>query len=98
MYPKLTAPAERPDIVAIGWLIALAWHQRQEHLQMLHRDVEKPLCVVRMEEELNFFVYGQRAAGTDLGGETDNCTFGALDFDMIDWSAWEQDWYVKVLD
>jgi hypothetical protein len=51
-----------------------------------------------MEEELNFFVYGQRAAGTDLGGETDNCTFGALDFDMIDWSAWEQDWYVKVLD
>jgi hypothetical protein len=33
---------------------------------------------------------------TDLRQDTDN--FMALDFHMIDWSAWEQDGYVQVLE
>jgi len=95
VHPKLTAAPKRPDIVAIGRLIVLAWYQRQEHLQKLHQQVEKPWCVTKMEEELNFFLHGPKVSGTDLGWDTDN--FMALDFDMIDWSAWEQAGYVQVL-
>jgi hypothetical protein len=54
-------------MVAIGILIVLAWYQRQEHLQKLHQQVEKPWCVSRMEEELNFFVHGPKVSDTDLG-------------------------------
>ena len=47
-----------------------------------------------MEEELNVFVHGPKVLDTDLGWDTDDFT---LDFDMIDWSAWEQNGYVQVL-
>jgi len=45
-----------------------------------------------MEEGLAYFLNGSKVPGTDLGWDADN--FMALDFDMIDWSAWEQDGYV----
>jgi hypothetical protein len=95
VHPKLIAAAERPDIIAIGRLIVLAWHQRQEHLHRLHQPVEKPWCVETMEKKLNFTALGPKVSdtGSELG--TDNRF--ALDFDMIDWSAWEQDGYVQVL-
>lgn len=96
VHPKLTTTPERPDIVAIGRLIVLAWHQRQEHLQELCQQAEKPWCVTKMEKNLNFSVRGSKVSGTDLGWDTDKML--PLDFDMIDWSAWEQDGYVQVLD
>lgn len=95
VHPKLVSALERPDIVAIARLIVLAWHQRQGHLQSLHHQVDKPWCVTKMEEELNVLVHGPRVADMDLAWNTDN--FESLDFDMIDWSAWEQEGYVQVL-
>lgn len=95
IHPKLVSPPKRPDILAIGRLIMLAWYQRQEHLQRLHQQVEKPGCVTKFEEELNLFVNGTKGAGTDLGWDTNN--FMDLDFDMIDWTAWEKDGYVQAL-
>jgi hypothetical protein len=95
VHPKLIAAPERPDILAIGRLIVLAWHQREQYLHSLHQQVDKPWCVTKMEEELHIVVHGPNVSGTDMAPNTEN--FMSLDFDMIDWSAWERDGYVQVL-
>ncbi|RDW56719.1 hypothetical protein BP6252_14012 [Coleophoma cylindrospora] len=96
IHPKLTGAPERPDIIAIGRLIVRAWHKRQQYLQMLPQQIEKPWCVTKMERELKFSVYNSEVPGTDLSEDTDNLI--NFDFDMIDWSACEQDGYAQVLD
>jgi hypothetical protein len=95
VHPQLVVTSKRPDIVAIGRLIVLAWRQRQDNLQSLHQQVEKPWCVTKMEEGLKWFVHGPTVLNVDLDPDTDR--FMALDFDMIDWSSWEQEGYVQVL-
>lgn len=91
-HPKLRTFSKRPDTVAIGRLIVLAWYQREEHLQKSHQQVERPWCVIKMEEELRLFVGG---SSMELGNDLES--FSPLDFDCIDWSAWERDGFVKVL-
>ena len=95
VFPNLTVIPERPDVVATKRLIVLAWQPRQEHLQKLHGGVEKPWCVGKMEDELKSFTQGPKVSETDSGWNTDSAA--ALDFDMIDWSAWELEGYVQVL-
>jgi hypothetical protein len=50
-----------------------------------------------MEEELGILVRGanDREADEEAGGQSGN--FGELDFDLIDWAAWERDGFVDVL-
>ena len=73
--------------MAIARLIVLAWYQHQEHLERLHQQPKKPWCVMKMEEGLEFFMNGPKASEKELGWDTDS--FMNVDFDMIDWSAWE---------
>jgi len=95
VHPKLTTALERPDIVAIGRLIVLAWYQRQEYLEEVNEAIDKPKCVVTMEEKLCFYLPGSTASGTDLDWNVDE--FLDLDFDMINWTSWEKDGYTQVL-
>jgi hypothetical protein len=82
---NFTVALKRPNSIGIRHLIVLVWYQHQEHLLKLHQQLEKPWCVTRVEEKLNFFVHGPKVSDTDLGWDIDN--FMALDFDMINWSA-----------
>ncbi|KAH8667074.1 fungal-specific transcription factor domain-containing protein [Xylariales sp. PMI_506] len=95
LHPKLKAAPERADIVAITRLIVLAWHQRQEYLNGLDQQVDKPECVAKMEKDLDRVVRGPKVSETGVGWDSDR--FMDLDFDMIDWSAWEKDGYVQAL-
>lgn len=86
---------ERPDIVGIGRLIVLAWHQRQEYLQQANQALNKPDCVTKMEEKLCLHLPGSTNSDTDFEWNVDD--FMNLDFDMINWMAWEKDGYAQVL-
>jgi hypothetical protein len=72
----------------------LAWHQRQQHFQKQHQHAEKPWCVEHMENGLNIVFPDPKVSDAYLGLHTDS--FMALDFDMIDWSAWEKDGYAQL--
>lgn len=95
VHPKLTVVLKRPDIAAIGRLIVLAWHQRQEHLQEVDEVINKPKCVTTMEEALCFYLSSSTTSDTDLDWNVDE--FMSLDFDMINWMSWEKYGYVQVL-
>jgi len=95
VHPKLIIALERPDIVAIGRLIVLAWHQRQEYLQERNEVIHKPKCVTTMEVKLCLNLPDSTATDTDFDWNVDE--FMNLDFDMINWMSWEKDGYTQVL-
>lgn len=73
----------------------LAWQKRQEHLQKLHQQVVKPQCITKLEERLNFFPHVPKMSNPDLNENINDLM--ALDFDLIDWSAWEHNEYFQLL-
>ncbi|KAJ5096775.1 hypothetical protein N7456_007496 [Penicillium angulare] len=95
LHPKLCTAPERPDIIAIGRLVILAWHQREKHLHYQSQTVEKPWCVAKMEDELAKLTRREGVIDRSLQFEMDDAL--DLDFDLIDWAAWENDGYNKIL-
>lgn len=86
--PKLMAAGSGLEMSAIAHLIIRAWQQRQGYLERQQRqDIEKPWCVDKLESHVN-------ARNTESVPDGQHALRGSVDpdlinFELIDWSAWE---------
>lgn len=87
LHPKLVAAKECPEVVAIARLIALAWQQREEYLRRQQVHVEKPMHIGQLEKALERAHTNPAASGQSSYLAMDE--FESIDFDLVDWSAWE---------
>ncbi|MCJ1382447.1 hypothetical protein MMC17_005560 [Xylographa soralifera] len=88
LHPKLMAAGSGLELSAIAHLIIRAWQQRQGYLETQQsQDIEKPWCVDKFEARVN-------ARNTETVTDDQYASGGSVDpdlinFELIDWSAWE---------
>ena len=88
LHPKLMALGSGLESSAIAHLIIRAWQQRQGYLKRQQtQDIEKPWCVAKLEAHVNArnpetVPDGQHASGDPIDPDL-------INFELIDWSAWE---------
>ncbi|MCJ1285456.1 hypothetical protein MMC26_004796 [Xylographa opegraphella] len=88
LHPRLMAAGPGLELSAITHLILRAWQQRQEYLEKQQsQNIEKPWCVAKLEAHVD-----ARNAETVPAGQhdsDDSLDSDLLNFELIDWSAWE---------
>ena len=96
-HPKLMTAVHHPDVVSIVQMTLAAWQIRHTHMQQQRRQVqdvdmlnatETPPWIVELRRNFNI-PEEQSTHAPDSTATEPAVDFSQLDFDLIDWSVWE---------